>query len=147
MPGRFERFDIALGWIKKLDIQHVICLCPDYEIEAISPEYSSFIEERGDLSRFKLIKLPIQNFCSPDDYTEFSNSIHNISDNLRSSKKILLHCSRGKGRTGTIAITILIELGIPKRDAYRMIKKLHAGPEREEQREFIDWYEKRIFLG
>jgi protein-tyrosine phosphatase len=142
MPGRHEPFDIAIHWIEKLGIDYVICLCPDKEIQLISPDYYSYIQNTEIVKNWNLLKLPIQNFQSPENYSEFLEIIKILAMYLNSSKKLLLHCAQGKGRTGTISIVLLMCNGISKKEAYKILKTKHAGPEREEQKEFIDWCER-----
>ena len=46
-----------------------------------------------------------------------------LRDQLACGRRILLHCRGGLGRTGTIAARLLVELGMPPKEAIEAVRK------------------------
>lgn len=50
-----------------------------------------------------------------------------LREHLGAGRRVLLHCRGGLGRTGTIAVRLLAELGMPARDALAAVRKARPG--------------------
>jgi protein-tyrosine phosphatase len=58
------------------------------------------------------VKIPLgDNATEPEDKL-FAQAIQAVVSAYRQNKKVAFHCGGGKGRTGTVAIGVLLELGI-----------------------------------
>ena len=58
---------------------------------------------------------------------------------LAAGERIILHCAAGIGRSGTIAVCVLVELGATLADALEIVaaSRPMAGPEVGAQRELV----------
>jgi protein-tyrosine phosphatase len=60
------------------------------------------------------IKIPLEdNAVEPEDEL-FGQAIKEVVSAYKQGKKVAFHCGGGKGRTGTVAVGTLLELGISK---------------------------------
>jgi protein-tyrosine phosphatase len=60
------------------------------------------------------IKIPLgDNATEPEDKL-FAQAIQAVVSAYRQNKKVAFHCGGGKGRTGTVAVGVLLELGLCK---------------------------------
>jgi protein-tyrosine phosphatase len=60
------------------------------------------------------IKIPLgDNATEPEDKL-FAQAIRAVVSAYHQNKKVAFHCGGGKGRTGTVAVGVLLELGLCK---------------------------------
>ena len=52
---------------------------------------------------------------------------------------MLAHCGAGIGRTGTLAASVLVFLGVPLDQALETVHAAGSYPERPEQLELVEW--------
>ena len=60
-----------------------------------------------------------------------SNPVTDIVSLLRGGTDVIVHCSAGRGRAGTTAVCVLMQLGMPAADAMAKVRteRPGAGPE------------------
>jgi ADP-ribosyl-[dinitrogen reductase] hydrolase len=75
------------------------------------------------------LHLPLRNMGSPDrEFLERWRAIvPGLCKMLRGGQNIVMHCREGVGRTGLAAACLLIELGLPAREAIRAVRNARPG--------------------
>ncbi len=144
MPGRYEPFAECKTEFSRSEIGRIVCLAPLDEIREKSPEYFKAIQA-GDLS-CERDAFEIPDFEVPKDRNGFIQLAKDVSSRLRSGERILIHCAGGIGRTGMLAICVLLALGVDLQEACASIKESGPCPETEPQRELIRWVAHQIPL-
>jgi len=144
MPGRYRELSADIEEIESAGINLIVCLAEEKEIQRKSPEYLQW--QRSNSQFFSIPPFPIADYKAPDKkrYSEYAKFIEQIAESLLGGKRILIHCGAGKGRTGMVAICVLMKLGLSLNKASEVVQRAGACPEEDEQRELIRWYEQRL---
>jgi atypical dual specificity phosphatase len=142
MPGRCEPFEEAQKEIQRQGITRVVCLTPEEEIRSKSPEYASALE--GGAFSWIHIEFPIPDYGVPQDEEAFLNLVRSIAHQLQEGERVLIHCGAGHGRTGTVAICVLMALGLEKDEAEERVEDAGSAPETAEQRGLVEWVAKYL---
>lgn len=137
MPGRYETFEEAAYEIVNLKIDEIICLATPEEIRLKSPRYADVLKFDKNIWRQRM--FPIPNFGVPPDKQAFFQLAAELAKELISGKKLLIHCGGGIGRSGTLAIGLLIALGIRAEKARESVSSALSYPETTVQERLLDW--------
>ena len=108
-------------------------------------EFNQFIsypkfEEKIGKRNFSWFFHPLKDMTAPDEIfrERFFETQSHLLENLRSGKKIAIHCKGGLGRSGTIAALLLRHLGFSAEKSIELVRKSRPGAiETEEQEIFI----------
>jgi protein-tyrosine phosphatase len=136
MPGRSEPFKKVCEEIASKNISRVVCLAPGDEIRKKSPEYHAALVQGVP---WRLVEFPLTDYGVPDDRRAFRALAKDTASALRAGEGILIHCGAGVGRTGTLAVAVLLGLDQALSDALKIVKAAGSGPETEGQRELLEW--------
>jgi protein-tyrosine phosphatase len=60
------------------------------------------------------IKIPLGDNATEPEHLLFAQAIQAVVSAYHQKQKVAFHCGGGKGRTGTVAVGVLLELGICK---------------------------------
>lgn len=139
-PNWDRSMEADLERVRLWGAAHVVTLIEDFEFEMLQ------VRELGDTVASKNMDwhhLPIVDGQPPDE--RFLNAwpaiVTSLVDALKSGQRILVHCRGGLGRAGTVASILLVELGVPPRDAIEQVRLARPGAiETEDQQRFIEAY-------
>jgi atypical dual specificity phosphatase len=136
MPGRYEAFELSAAEIERLGIARLVCLAPGEEIASKSPDYAVALAAGVP---WRQESFPIPDFGRPPEPAEpaFRRLAARLAAALGAGEKILIHCGAGIGRTGMLALAVLLYLGLPAPSAITLVKEAGAGPETPEQWEVV----------
>lgn len=109
MPGNYKPFDLYLDEIRDAKIDHILCLVSDEEIAEHSPDYLAAIRS-GEIPA-KLWRHAIPDHGVPENHAKLDKTIDQMQKLLLAGESIVIHCAAGVGRTGMVAIKLLIRLG------------------------------------
>jgi len=137
MPGRYEPLEQLLLELSNKGIQMVISLASMDEIRAKAPDYAKAIATGA--MPFERISFPIKDFSVPKDKESYLQFVRKVAKYVKAGESILIHCGAGKGRTGTVAASVLLALGFNKSDALERIQSAGSYPETTDQAALIDW--------
>jgi protein-tyrosine phosphatase len=137
MPGRFEPFASAKAKIVQSGVDRVVCLAPLEEVRQKSTEYACAIEQGALPWAHEAFGVP--DYQAPKDLEAFLRLTQSVARRLRSGESILIHCGAGIGRTGTLAVCVLMALGVAEPQARKNVANAGSGPERPSQEDVIRW--------
>lgn len=135
MPGRSEPLTSFLDLMKTNRVDVVVRLTGSDEIKLKSPGYHAFRAE--DELPVDEIKFPIEDYGIPGDQDAYLDLVRTICDLLIGGRNVLIHCAGGIGRTGTLAICVLLAGGYQVEQAVAIVKQAGSGPENENQKNFL----------
>lgn len=134
MPGRLRPFDKDMGTLNAQNIDRIVSLTPLAEIEEKAPDYAVALAEGMDIA---VSRFPIADFAIPDDEAGLFALAARTAGELREGSKVFVHCAAGIGRTGTMAICILLALGLDATEATAIVAAAGSGPETEAQKALV----------
>ncbi|MCU0820582.1 MAG: phosphatase [Beijerinckiaceae bacterium] len=71
--------------------------------------------------------FPIPDFGTPGADAGWASLSRNLHRRLAAGERILLHCMGGKGRSGMVAMRLLVEQGLPADEALAMVRRARPG--------------------
>jgi protein-tyrosine phosphatase len=145
MPGRRESLVRQIEEISGQDIARIVCLASLREIAQKSPDYKQAIASNSLPCEREVFEIP--DFGVPQDREKFLALAKNVADWLRQGEKIMIHCGAGIGRTGTLAVSILLMLGSTLKESTRKVSEIGSHPETADQRALVKWISNRVHSG
>src|SRR5580704_15593734 len=131
MPGRNESIEEFLADITRKKISCVVCLVPPDEIRRKAPAYATLLAGKVPWDH---TAFPIPDFGIPDEQALTTRS-REIAETLRTGRSVLIHCGAGIGRTGTVAVAVL--LCFAPEFAMQTVKAAGSCPEAGAQMELL----------
>ncbi len=127
--------DEIADW-KRSGITHVVSLLHRYEIEELS------ISNEAALCKAKGIEyksFPIQDRSTPASPADFFALAQELTSLVQNNHCVAVHCRAGIGRSGLMAACVLLKLGIPASEAFRILSRARRVPVPDTQSQ-IEWF-------
>ncbi|MCC1492233.1 dual specificity protein phosphatase family protein [Cognatishimia sp. F0-27] len=136
VPGAGGDYFGDLGHVYDLAPAFVVSLTTAAEFfEAGAAQLGQHIQDKGT----RWVHLPIVDYGVPDN--DFALAWPEVSSRLRRALfgggRVLVHCKGGCGRTGMIALRLMIEAGEDPQEALARLRQVH--PEAIETEEQMRW--------
>lgn len=133
------------GALRRCDATTVVCLVEEHELADRYPEYVAWLRFHTGQSQVdarptavRAVWLPVHDLHAPplDDAVRL---LDDLLARVRGGEHLLVHCGAGIGRAGTVAVCMLIALGMHPDDALAHVASHRpmAGPEVGAQRELV----------
>ena len=125
-PHWARNMDADMAAITRWGAGHVVTLMEQFELEMLGvAALSETVRQAG----MRWHHLPIVDGEAPDQRFEqgwqiTGPQLHNA---LGARGRILIHCRGGLGRTGTVAARLLMEHGLPAREAILAVRRARPG--------------------
>jgi protein-tyrosine phosphatase len=126
MPGSVTRIEDDVAEIVALNCACVLTLAPHEELMRHGAHrLSSLLMNEG----IEWHHFPIVDYATPlpsqdQAWRELSAR---LQDHLKNNRTILIHCYAGVGRSGMIALRLLVEQGAVPEEALNQIRKVRPG--------------------
>jgi protein-tyrosine phosphatase len=126
--------------LDRVGAEHVVCLVERFELSNRFPEYVRWLESSDSATWFPIADL---DFVSVD---AICGLLHSVRDRLRSGQSIIAHCAAGRGRAGTLAVAVCLELGMTLDSALGHVRRHRpgAGPEVGAQMTFVESWDTMV---
>ena len=115
----------------------VVCLVQEHELRDRYPDYLQFVRNGGD-ARWVAEWFPVHDLHAPP--VEAARAfVGSLVQRLQRGETVVMHCAAGIGRAGTMAVLVLMELGLDLADAAEVVRSNRpmAGPEGAGQRALV----------
>ena len=113
-------------------------LTPEEEQSLDLTNEASVVKARG----MNFMQLPIPDREVPGSETEVSAALEKLNAKLSSGRNVIVDCRQGVGRSGLVAVCLLVTKGLDVKSAVKSISAARGVPvpETKEQRQWIDHY-------
>jgi atypical dual specificity phosphatase len=128
-PGTSASIDDDLAFLKDRRIDLLVSLTVDTPSTPLLARHE-----------IESLHLPMEDFHAPtlDQILEFVDKVSHI---LKNGGRVGVHCTAGKGRSGTMSAAYLVSLGHTPADAIARVRELRPGSiETAEQEKAIEEY-------
>jgi protein-tyrosine phosphatase len=130
-----DRLDEQFSALRADGVDVVVSLQPAAERRA-----AGLAEEPAAAARagLEFHELPVVDFGVPDR-AEATPVIEVLCDRIRAGRHVVVHCAGGIGRSSVVSGAILVRLGVPAADVWRLISAARGCevPETDEQRAWL----------
>lgn len=113
----------ALATLRDAGAVALVTLMPEDEL--LQNEVD-LLPEECQLQGIEWFHLPVEDDQAPGEafYTAWETNRDRLKELVNGGQKIAIHCKGGSGRTGLIAAQLLIECGMPMREAVAQVQAL-----------------------
>jgi protein-tyrosine phosphatase len=113
-----------------------VCLNEEYELLDRYPGYVAWLRAQPPP---RALWFPIPDLHAPQ-LAAAMDLLDQLLGRLDAGQSLLLHCGAGIGRAGTVAVGVLMRMGLPCEDALALVAahRPMAGPEVGAQRDLVE---------
>ena len=112
--------------------QQVVSLLEPAEADSLGLESEPGLVEAEGMT---FISFPIADFSEPDSLPAFADLAQRLYRDLQSGRSTLVHCRGGVGRSGLLAVAVLIQGGMSVQDAKSLVTHKRGKPSPETGRQ------------
>lgn len=134
-----EKIYTEIAEMQGVSIDTVLCLLEDFELPKANLEKAAeAYQEKG----IEYLRLPIRDERYPPDFLAAKAMIETLCDKILSGKTVAIHCYGGIGRSGTIAVGILLHFGYEVLEAVNLVSESRGMEiaKAQEQRQWLYEY-------
>ncbi len=115
------------GVLDRLGADAVVCLV---ERDELADRYPDYVRWLADAPQERAVHLPVHDLSAPD-LVSVMPLLERLVARLRDGESLVVHCGAGIGRAGTVAVALLVMLGVPLPAALDHVRahRPMAGPE------------------
>lgn len=137
MPGRFETLDKVWHQVKTDAVGAIVCLNEDFEIRQKSAKYAEALDS-GSVP-CSVVPFEIREGGVPENKDAFWALANDVAQRLHSGEAVLVHCAGGVGRTALLAVSVLLAMGTPIKEAENLVSRAGSMVETMPQMEMLSW--------
>ncbi len=113
----------------------LVCLLEDHELRRLQIEH---LLPRAHRCGLKVIRYPIEDANVPHSTSSVRSLTERIVDLVQEGETVVIFCQGGLGRTGTIAASCLVQMGLTSDRAIQMVRQSRPGTiENDRQERFV----------
>jgi len=125
-----------------------VLLCPDQQQTELALEEEAAICSKHDI---EFISLPVPDLGVPHDTEAFVAAVHHLARLVHDGSNVAVHCRQSVGRSGLLAVSIVVSLGTTLERAIERVSTARGlpVPETDEQSRWLRRNERRLskFVG
>ena len=144
MPGRFEAIEKVWHQLSSETVGAIVCLAETYEIRMKSSKYAEALE--AGTVPCSVLPFEIREGGVPENRAGFWALANDVANRLESGKTVLIHCAGGVGRTAMLAISVLLALGEPIKEAESVVSRAGSMVETMPQIEMLSWCASQVTI-
>jgi protein-tyrosine phosphatase len=94
----------------------------------------------------EFLAVPVRDFETPDSPLEFIKTVRGLVGLLRQGRSIAVHCRGGIGRSGMLAVSILVGTGVQLHSAIETVSRARGVdvPEAPGQKDWLRQHEQQL---
>ena len=94
----------------------------------------------------EFLQVPVPDFGTPQDPVEFIQKTRDLVALLHGGKSVAVHCRQGIGRSGLLAVSVLVQTGVPLAAAIDVVSRARgvSVPEAPAQLEWLHEHEHEL---